>query len=215
MTDDGAGEQLLRFAAVPTLFGLVLLAVGPAFAIAACLYGLQWKRAPKTGRLLAWPWFIASGLSLMVGIVLQSLANAGPGAWFVPWPPALHVYLPVLIPSWVWVQSVLGLVLTGWLVRANGWAAVSKGAVPKPDKDRNGGFIPTPERNKVRLDPAVVAAANPGAKTEPAQKLPKFALSAVIPQDEAPLADVVEEEPVFADEDEGLEEGIIFDGPGH
>jgi hypothetical protein len=212
-TDDGAGEQLLRLVGVPALFGLVVLAAGPALAIAAGLYGLQWKKAPKSGRLFDWPWFIAGGLGFTIGVLVASLVNTGPGVWFVPWPPALHVYLPALIPTWVWAQSVLGLALTGWLVRANGWAAVPKGAVPKPDRDRNGEFIRTPARNKVRLDPLAGEAVNSESKTEPAQKLPKFALSAAIPQAEGPASVVVDEEPVFADEDAGLDEEVIFDQP--
>ncbi len=206
-TDDGAAEQLFRLAGVPVLFGVAGLAIGPAAAIAAGLYFLLWQRSPTMGRLLDWPWIVAGSCALVAGIAAQMVLKPGPGAWFEPWPPALHVYLPVFVPTWLWIQLTLGLFLTGWLVWANGWAAAPKGAAPKPERDKHGEFIKTPDRDKVRLDPydgEAPAARTNGERPKALPKLTFTALATDEPDDVEPTFD--DELPVFADEDAGLDD---------
>jgi len=210
-SDEGATEQLLRMLGVPMLYGLAGLLVGPAVAIAAGLYFLRWYRAPKTGRLRAWPWPVAGGISLVLGAVIQSVIDAGPGAWFTPWPLALHVYLPILVPTWLWVQTTLGLLLTGWLVWANGWAAVPKNAVPKPEKDKHGEFIKTPDKDKAQLNPYVGEKSTPRTKRTQPLAPPKLTLESLAPEPDELDSDIGEELPVFPDEDAGLDDELIFE----
>lgn len=219
-TNDGAGEQLLRMIGVPILFGLALLVVGPAIAIGAGLYHLRWREAPKVGRLQDWPWIVAGALSLVMGIAAQVYIDVGPGAWLVLWPLALHVYLPILLPTWVWAQLTLGLFVAGWYVHSNGWAAVPKSAAPKAEKDKNGEFIKTAEKDKIRLgsldgegkveSEATAEHAAPRPKREPAKRLAKLSLMTEPAEVEDTTSTSYGDEPVFADEDAGLDEEIEF-----
>lgn len=212
-TGDGAGEQLARLAFVPLLYAVAGLLVGPAVAIAAGLYRVVWQRAPRIGRLRVWPWLASGSVVGLVGAVVWHLSGAGPGMWWVMWPPALHVYPPVAVPTWLWGQVTIALLLTGWTVRAQGWAAVPRGAVPKPEKDKNGEFIKTAEKDKVRLDPLAGETAAPRHKETSSEPMKKFSLSAEIAQpDQAKPAPDHDESPVFADEDAELHDEPVFEG---
>ncbi|GAA4525579.1 hypothetical protein GCM10023160_18680 [Brachybacterium paraconglomeratum] len=207
-TSDGAGEQLARLIFVPLLFAIAWLVAWPAVAIGAGLYYLRWKKAPTIGRLLDWPWFVAGVAVGIAGAALWHLSGVGPGLWFVPWPVAVHVYLPVFVPTYLCVQTTAGLLLTGWLVHANGWAAVPKGAAPKPEKDKNGEYLKVAEKDKVRLASRVGTTDKkdspaPGEKPDAAPK--KIALSTMSQEAATPPANK-EEDVVFADEDAGLED---------
>lgn len=208
-SNDGAGEQLARLVFVPALFVLLGVLLGPAMAIATGLYYLSWWKAPKIGRLWVWPWLAAGTLSIVVGGFIRSIIDPAPAAWLVAWPPTLHVYLPVLVPTWLWVQFSLGLLLTGWFIRAHGWAAVPKGSAPKPEKDKDGEWIQTPEDAKVRLDPHAGEGVTSQPGSETPEVIPKLALSAHISHsDDAGAEPDVEDEPVFGDEDAGLDEEV-------
>lgn len=208
-SNDGAGEQLARLVFVPVLFALFWLIAGPAVAIGAGLYYLRWQRAPKIGRLLDWPWFLAGAAVGVTGAVLWYLSGVGPGLWFVPWPMAVHVYLPIFVPTYLWAQVTAGLFITGWLVHSNGWAAVPKGAAPKPEKDANGEWLKVAEKDKVRLSALSGAVGERATSTqqtesEAPKKLSLATQSESDPETYRPVFNDPEA-PVFADEDEGLE----------
>ncbi|GAB3563305.1 hypothetical protein [Spelaeicoccus albus] len=210
-TDEGTKEQLSRVILVPVAFLIVGLAIGPAMLFAAAAYGLMWALAPRIGRLWAWPWFVAGVLSAVAGVWAQVVIAAGPGAWVEPWPPSLHIYLPVFAPTWLWGQVTLGLFFTALHIRRCGWQAVKQGAAPKPEKDKNGEFLTTPEHKKVKLDPLAGVTSSSASKPEPEQPAPKkVSLPAFTAAPSAPtkaseaITDESEpdEKPVFADEDD-------------
>lgn len=198
-TDEGAGEQLARMALVPAGYALVALTVGMAIAIAAVLYGLLWALTPRIGRLWTWPWLIAGAVLAAVGVVIL-----GGTAW-VPATitPDLIVTFdwPGIALAWLWTQLAIALVLTGLRIRASGWPAVPKHAVPKPEKDRDGQFRKTADKDKVRLDPlAGMAAADAPTREKPVKKI---SLSEALTDGPEPTTDMEpDEEPVFSDEED-------------
>lgn len=211
-TDEGSGERLLRFIAVPLLFALAWLALWPAALLAAGVYFLLWRSAPRIGRLWAWPWFAAGLLLLGGGAAVRELSGLGPGAWFVAWPPALHVHLPVLVPTCLWAQAGLGLLLAGMLVRESGWAAVKPGSgrgKTAAKKNADGSFA------KVADEDLVVLAPFAGRRNEP-EDAPGRGEGSVVPEaaperEDPPIPpEPFEDEPVFEDED-GF---IVFEDEG-
>lgn len=206
VTNEGSQEKIARIVLVPLLFGGVGLTIGPAIAVAAALYALMWIRSPRIGNLWSWPWFVAGSLVAIGGGLGLSAYTSAPGLWIQPYPPSIHVYPPVLVPTWLWSQISLGLLFTGVQIRWSGWAAVRPDAVAKPEKDSNGKFAKTPEKRKVRLDPLAGAPVN----TEPAPERPiKVKLAAFTSADYAPNAEPeyagtetitdAEDNPVFDD----------------
>lgn len=201
-TEEGAKEQLARLILVPVGLVVVGLLVGPALAIAAALYGALWYWSPKIGRLWAWPW-LAGGTALFVGGAwLIGRLDTGIGAW-VEGLSGLHLYLPVFLPVWGWVQTSLALLLVAAQITRSGWAAVGKGAVPRSEKDKNGNFKKTPEKQKVRLDPLA------GVEVEqPAESTQKVALSALILEPEPePADDEIDDLPPLGNETDNDEPG--------
>lgn len=180
VTEDGVGERLTRLIGVPVLYGTVGLVVGPAMLVAAGIYKVLWSHAPKIGRLWAWPWLVA-GVLLWV---IQGLSFSfwGPMAMVtvVPWPLGLDMNVAEVFASWLLWQTSLGLVFTGAHILRSGWMAVKPGAVPKPDKDKNGQFRVTPDYEKVKLDPYGEHEAERAQDNSPA----KISLSADIPDNE-------------------------------
>lgn len=211
-TDEGSGERLLRFIAVPLLFALAWFALWPAAMLAAGVYYLLWRSAPRLGRLWAWPWFAAGLLLLGVGAAVRELSGLGPGAWFVTWPPALHVHLPILVPTWLWVQAGLGLLLAGMLVRESGWAAVKPGSgVGKAGAKKNadGTFTKVADEDLVVLAPFAGHRSGPEERSGPGDGRD---VPAAAPEHEDPPMppDPSEDEPVFENED-GF---IVFEDEG-
>jgi hypothetical protein len=218
-TSDGPQEKAARLFLVPMFFGIVGLLIGPALLVTAGLYGCLWYISPRIGRLWVWPWLTAGGVLAIGGGVILSLLSAGPGVWVEPWPPTLHIYPPVAVSTWLWTQITLGLLLTGLQVWQSGWAAVRPGAVPTPEKGKDGEFLKTPESKKTRLDP-LAGVAVPGDAEKPGTST-RVKLAAFTLDDEpqsAPDRESAEEQPLFADEAEEFDlddyiEGSSSDGP--
>src|SRR5699024_63964 len=112
--------------------------------------------------------------------------------------------------TYLWAQTTAGLFLTGWLVRACGWAAVPKGAAPKPEKDANGEWLKVAEKDKVRLSALSGAVGERATSTQQTESEAPKKLSLATQSepdseidDDRPVFDDPEA-PVFADEDEGL-----------
>lgn len=208
VTNEGPQEKIGRIILVPGLFGIVGLVIGPAIAVAAALYALMWLRSPRIGRLWSWPWFVAGSLVAIGGGLVLSVYASDPGLSVEPYPPSIHVYLPVLIPTWLWSQISLGLIFAGLQIRWSGWAAVQPGAVSKATKDKNGEFAKTPESKKIRLDPLAGASVNTEAtKASPNKvKLAAFTSAEYAPSTEPEYAEAekitdAEDNPIFDDWD--------------
>lgn len=197
-TDEGSGEKLTRLLLVPVAFGIVGLLIGPALLIAMGVYAVLWQQSPKIGRLWDWPWLLA-GLAVGIGgAVIWHSSGVGPGIWFVPWPLALHVYPPVLVPTWLGFQLALGLLLTGVRIRESGWAAVKPRAgrgKSGPQKNADGSFKRIADEDVIDLVP--FSGDSDGEDLE--SKRPEKTTAIAAPVTEVPI-DQVEDEPVFDDE---------------
>jgi len=212
-TDEGSGERLLRFIAVPLLFALVWFALWPAALLAAGVYFLLWRSAPRLGSLWAWPWFAAGLFLLGGGFAVQEMSGLGPGAWFVAWPPALHVHLPVLVPSWLWAQASVALVLVGMQIRESGWAAVKPGSgVGKAaaKKNADGSFAKVEDEDLVVLAPFTGHRSGPEDESDPGEA--SGFQSAATEREDPPIPpEISDDEPVFENEDDFI---IFEDEPG-
>ncbi len=131
--------------------------------------------------------------------------GSGTGLW-MEMPSGLHVYPPVALPVWLWVQTSIALLLVGVQVWQCGWAAVGKGAAPKPEKDKNGEFRKTPEKQKVRLDPLAGVDVKPREQVE--EKIPLAALSLADSQDEYDDLPPLEDETDTDDEYDAFEDDV-------
>lgn len=214
-TDEGTGERMARLALVPLAYMTIWLVVGPAIVIAATLYGLVWRLSPRIGRLKVWPWMLAGLLLAAVGGPVLHLTSF----------QVITIYTgPVVDVDWLglaavllWGQLSLGLLLTGGLIHSNGWAAVPANAVKKPEKDGRGEYIKTPEKERVRLDPLAGAEAPACAERQHPAKHQSFAEVWVKApeQNDDPMTDIPDDEPLFSDEDEAWEPPEGLDEPEH
>lgn len=211
-TDEGSVDKLARLVLVPAGYAAMWLLVGAAVAVAAAIYRALWAAAPKIGRLWAWPWAVAGVvLGISVWCFLDHTIPVNASVW--PRYMVLYVDGAQLWTSWMWIQLTLGLLFTSLYVRAAGWAAVPKHAALKPKTDRDGEFVKTPDRQKVRLDPlaGVEATKQPADHSEAPS--PAIAttqefediddLDGPVFADDDPVFEAVDDEggPVFADED--------------
>ncbi|MGO1971608.1 MAG: hypothetical protein ACTH2Q_01490 [Propionibacteriaceae bacterium] len=199
-SDDGAADRVARMIIVPAVYGAVWLAVGGAIAVAAAIYRALWSLAPRIGRLWDWPWYVAAAAA---GVGGGLLLDHGSPVEVSVWPRylVLHVDWGQFWGTWLWVQFSLGLLLAGIYIHESGWAAVPRRAVRKPETDKHGRYIETPDKKKIRLDPLAGADEHFEA-IEPVPAITggeKPVCETVIEPD---LADD-EEGPVFADDEEG------------
>ena len=197
-TDEGAGEQLLRLIFVPAGFALAGLLIGPALFIAAGIYSLLWQQSPKIGRLWDWPWLLAGLVVGVGGASIWHLSGVGPGMWFVAWPMGLHVYLPVLVPTWLGFQLALGLLLTGAQIRESGWAAVKARAgrgKTGPQKNADGSFKRIADEDVVDLVPF----SDPRVEDAPRDEQTERSESPEHPEVPDDSSDDRDEEPIFDD----------------
>lgn len=97
-----------------TLMGAAVLAVlaGPAMLVSRVAYGIWWAMVPRWGRMHATPYLCLALLLCAASWLVHERTGPSGFAGF------LYVYGAA--------QSVLGLLWAGWLVRANGWPAVSR-----------------------------------------------------------------------------------------
>ena len=205
-TDEGTGEKLARLILVPVVFMAVGVTIAPALALAAAAYYVLWTRSPKIGRLWWWPWITAGAAVGILGAAIWAMAGAPAPLGATPWPPTLQVYTQPFTWFFVWSQLAMGLLLTGAQIYLAGWNGVPAGAARKPETDKNGNFLETPEHKKVQLDPlanqSVAPAAAPVASDEAVMPAKEY--------DEAPVfADYPtfdDEAPVFADDINDLKE---------
>lgn len=151
-SSEGEIDRLARALVVATLYVIVWLTAGPAIAVAALIYCCLWTAAPRIGRLLAWPWYLGAAI---VGLAGGKLLDHGDPFDVSVWPRYFIVHLDetLFLSNWIWLELTLGLLFTGLFIRESGWAAVPKRAVRKPETDKHGNYIETPDHDKVHLDP--------------------------------------------------------------
>lgn len=125
--------------------------VGPGIALGLAGYrGLLWA-SPRIGRLWWWPWALAAAVALVARWVLTDwpllVVSLGVGRYF----PADFISIGPLLAYLTW-QLTVALVVVAVEIVVWGWMGVSKGAVPKSERNKDGSFRATPDKEKYQLD---------------------------------------------------------------
>jgi hypothetical protein len=195
-SSEGEIDRLARVLVVTTLYAATWLTAGPAIALAALIYRCLWIAAPRIGRLLTWPWSVSAAA---VGLVGGMLLDHGNPFDVSVWPRYFVVHLDetLFLSNWIWLELTLGLLLTALFIRESGWAAVAKRAARKPETNKHGHYIETPDQDKVRLDPLG------GVDFEDAETAVQgtSAIASVVAAEIEPDFADDDERPVFADEE--------------
>lgn len=197
-TEEGSADKLARVILVPVAYAAVWLLLGGAIAAAGLIYRVLWALAPRIGRLWQWPWAVAAAGAGIAGSLL--LEHGSPVDVSV-WPRYMVVYVDWTLfwANWAWIQLSAGLLVTCLWIRETGWPAVPAHAARRPETDKHGAFLKTPDRQKARMDPLA-------GVQDTDDPVDRRGVETDEPVAEA-LAIVDDEGPVFADEDAGLDDG--------
>lgn len=174
--------------AVFILAAATVLAVGGAGALLGrWIYEavVKWV-SPRLGRLIWWPWAVAAAAMLIARWVLTEWPKVGlgvgryiPGSFTGGW------------AAWAQWQLVVALATVAFMIWAWGWAAVPKGAIAPPEKNKDGSFyVP---KTKHKLAPDEDEPVEPVASNEPAapkREIPLVKLSVDDEEEGLPPADL-------------------------
>lgn len=195
-SSEGEIDRLARVLVVTTIYAAAWLTAGPAIALAALIYRCLWIAAPRIGRLLTWPWSVSAAAVGLAGALL--LDHSNPFDVSV-WPRYFIVHLDetLFLSNWIWLELTLGLLLTALFIHESGWAAVPKRAARRPEVDKHGHYIETPNQDKVRLDPL----GGVGFEDAETGTQDTSTIASAVEADIEPDFDDDDEGPVFADEE--------------
>lgn len=133
------------------LFGAALVAVaaGVGLVVGRWVYEalVRWV-SPRVGRLIWWPWAAVAAVAVLV-------------RWFATDWPRIGIWLGVGryfpgdwigvggIVAWATFQLTVAVGAVAYLIWAWGWAAVPKGAVAPPEKNKDGSFYVPTKKHKL------------------------------------------------------------------
>lgn len=148
-TDEDGSRPLGKKVRAGFGYAVVGAVAGAGLAAGRGLYEVLARVSPRIGRLWAWPWVAAAG-ALAVALALAGVPFGFGLRMDRRFPLSLLHYGPW--PAWLLWQVAIALASVGYLVWAWGWAAVPRGAVAPPEKNKDGSFRATPDDKKIRLD---------------------------------------------------------------
>lgn len=169
LTRDSSGERHHRVR-YGLLAGLLALLIGPGWLLGCAAYRFALlPLSSRIGRLWWWPWAVAAGIALVARWLLTDwpllVVSLGAGRYF----PADFISIGAFPLAYVTWQLTVALVVVAVEIVVWGWMGVSKGAVPKSERNKDGSFRATPDKEKYQLDfddDEVVAAAPAAADAE-------------------------------------------------
>lgn len=132
------------------VLGTVIGGVG--IAAGQGVYRVLLRISPRIGRLWWWPWAVLAALLLALRWMLTDWPALG--FWL-----GIGRYFPGSFigfggwAGWLDFQLIVAAATTAYLIRAWGWPGVPRGAVAPPERNKDGSFYVTPDKDKARLDP--------------------------------------------------------------